>query len=113
MTNQFAVTLRLMVAGPDRAAHFEQVADCFARLEQQHDSLLDCAWSLSDGDEFADVDVELTVAAPDEAFAYELASSSVRAAIHEAGGYTPGWDERAPDLDVVVYRLTHEEVTLV
>lgn len=113
MTNRFAVSLSLSVTGPDRAAHFETVADRFASLEARDAHLLDCAWSFSDEEEHSDVDVDVTVAADDESAAYLLASSSVRAAIHDAGGFTAGWDEFAPDLDAVVYRLTDEDVTLV
>lgn len=114
MTNQFAVLIPLRVQGPSRAAHFMLVADCYAELEAEDDRLLDSAWSLDDGDDSGDVDVELTVAADDEATAFELASSSVRSAIHHAGGLTPGWGERVPALDAVVYRIRDEaDVALV
>lgn len=111
MTARFAVTMWLTVKGPDRAAHFEDVVGRYADIESDHDGLLDCAWSLDDKEAHGDVEVELTVAAPNEAAAVALANASVRAAIQRAGGYTPGWDDAVPDL-AVVYRLANEEVTV-
>ncbi|HVA60348.1 MAG TPA: hypothetical protein VNG13_07400 [Mycobacteriales bacterium] len=89
------------------------MADCYAGLKAGDAALLDCAWGFSDRDQHGDVDVDVTVAASDEATAYELASASVRAAIQHAGGFTPDWDERVPDLSSVAYRLTDERVELV
>lgn len=103
----------LTVKGPERAAHFDHVVARYADLERRHDGLLDCAWSLADHDTHAAVDVALTVRAESEAAAYALASSSVRAAIHDAGGRTPDWDDPEPALDAVVYRLANEVVTVV
>jgi hypothetical protein len=110
----FAVTLRLIVKGPDeiRQSHFERVTDCYARLEAADAHLLDCSWGFSDHGADANVDIDMTVDAADEAAAYELASASVRSAIHDAEGATPGWGERATDPSTVVYRLTDESVAL-
>ena len=105
----FAATFLLRVTGPDRAAHFQQVVDAYADLERETGYLLDCAWSLSDADDYADVDVEVTVAAEDPHAAQWLASGSIRSAIHAAGGYTPGWDPRAAGVDAVAYELREEE----
>jgi hypothetical protein len=111
----FAVTLRLTVKGPDevRRFHFERVIDRYAALEAADAHLLDCSWSYAERDVSADVEVDLTVEAADEATAYEVASASVRSAIHEAEGSTPGWGERPSDPSAIVYRLTDEAVTLI
>jgi hypothetical protein len=114
MTN-FAVTLQLAVGGPDevRRFHFERVVDSYGALEAADAHLLDCSWSYAEQNEQARVDIDLTVEAGDEATAYELASASVRSAIHDADGSTPGWGELPADPSTVVYRLVGEAVTLI
>lgn len=109
----FAVTLRLIVKGPDeiRQSHFERVTDRYATLEAADAHLLDCSWGYSDRGAHADVEIDLTVDAADETAAYELASASVRSAIHDAEGATPGWGERVTDPSAVVYRITDEAVS--
>lgn len=42
-----------------------------------------------------EVEIELTAAGSSPADAMQLAESSLRAAIHAAGGFTPGWDDDA------------------
>lgn len=106
----YTVTMRLVVKGASRADHFGRVVDRYSVLEEQHEALLDCAWGLSDQDTHGDLDVSVTVLADDEAQAWELACSSVRSAIHDAGGFTPDWTERISDAGVVAYRMTDEEV---
>jgi hypothetical protein len=88
------------------------VTDRYATLEAADAHLLDCSWGYSDHGGHATVDIDLTVDADDETAAYELASASVRSAIHDAHGATPGWGERASDPAAVVYRLTDESVAL-
>jgi hypothetical protein len=113
MRGMYSVTLGLTVKGPHRQAHFGQVVDCYAALENKHEDLLDCAWGLSDQDDHGHVEVSVTLVASDDHEAWELASSSIRAAIHDAGGFTPDWTERAEDADAVEYRLTDEEIAAV
>jgi len=108
----YEVRLSLRASGePDRAAHFEAVTDAFAALEDVHDDVLDSSFGFADSDDFAEMDVEVTVMAADEAQAYQLASSCVRSAIQTAGGHTPDW-EHLPSSGAV-YRLTDESVDLV
>lgn len=111
----FAVTLRLAVKGPDEARrfHFERVIDRYAALEAAGAHLLDCSWTYTERGSHAQVDVDLTVDADDDTSAYDLASASVRSAIHEAEGSTPGWGERPSDPAAIVYRLTDEAVTVI
>ena len=109
MSSRFAITLELRVTGPDRSGSFDEVIDCYAKLESGDERLLDCAWSFTDNQHHSYVTVELTIQADDEAAAYDLARGSVRAAIQDAGGYTPGWEDSAQDPEMVVYRLASEE----
>ncbi len=109
----YSVTVRLTVVGPDRAAHFERVVDRYGSLERQHDDLLDCGWGFSDLDSTSEVDIAITVREDDERAAWGIATSSIRTAIHAAGGFTPSWDEHtAPTVDAVAYRLSDEGVSV-
>jgi hypothetical protein len=108
----FAVSLRLIVKGPDgiRQSHFERVTDSYASLEAADAHLLDCSWGYSDRGADATVEIDVTVQADSEAAAFELASASVRSAIHDADGVTATWDEVPRDPSAVVYRVTDEEI---
>ncbi len=109
--SRYVVTLFLTVTGPaaDRTAHFEYVTDCYAKLEEVHDNLLDSAWSLSDEGAYADVEVEITVEASDESHAYDVARASARTAIHDADGFTPGWEDEQTGVGRIQYRIAREE----
>lgn len=106
----FAVTMRLLVDGPSRDDHFRRVVERYTDLEHGHSALLDCSWALTDHDDHSDVDVSVTVLAGDEIEASELAVSSVRSAIHDAGGFTPDWTGTAATDGAVAYRMTDQEV---
>ena len=108
----FEATIELRVSGPNRSEHFQHVVDAYYAIEQADESLLDAAWSFADGDEHADVEVELTLRGDSEDTAYKAAACAVRAAIHAAGGFTPDWDDR-PDPHTPVYRLDDIEIELV
>lgn len=91
MGSRFAVTLQLHVTGgPNRAANFERLTDCYAELEASDGRLLDCAWSFSDHERHSHVTAEITVGSDDLAVAYDIARGSVRAAIQAAGGWSSG-----------------------
>ncbi len=114
MTAMYEVTITLSLSGgPQRAEHFQEMADAYAALEEVHDELLDSSLGFHDSEDRALVDLELTVLASDEDEAYRLASSSVRAAIQKAGGFKPGWGERVPPNGWAVYPVAGDTVGLV
>jgi len=111
----YEIRMSLRVSGgPDRSEHFDRVVDAFSALESVHDDVLDSSFGFTDHADFSELDIEITVNAVGEAEAFRLASSSVRSAIQQAGGYTPDWDQ-APshDLSAAVYRVMDESVGLV
>lgn len=71
-------------------AHFIDVIDAYSRIEEQDDRLLDCSWSLEHepGSQTASIEIAVTIA---EDTTVEVAIAAIRTAIHEAGGFTPGW----------------------
>lgn len=106
----YGVKLGLHVSGSGRADHFDRVVDAYADLEDADGALLDSSFGYSDQDDHAEMDVEITVAATSEDEAFRIAASSVRSAIHAAGGSTPDWTERHPA--DAVYRITDDSVDL-
>lgn len=105
MSEMYAVTMTLFVDGPveGRSESFSDVVTAYSKIEAADPSLLDVAFGYSEGNDSAQVDIELTVSANNDDEAYALASASVRAAIHEAGGDTPEWGRR-PREATAVYR---------
>lgn len=111
----FAVTLHLVVEGPDdlRRRHVERVTGSYAAIEAADVHLLGGSWRYGERGRHAEVDAELTVEAEDKATAFVRASTGVWAAIRAAGGFTPAAGERAPGPATVVYREIDEKVELV
>lgn len=110
MSDMYEVRLGLSVTGPDRVAHFDSVADAYADLERVDRRLLDSTFGLRDGDDEAEIDIEITVAASSDEEAHKLVTSCVRSAIQAAGGFTPDWADRRPAEWIAVYRVHSESV---
>lgn len=71
--------------------HIDDVTAELAAIEEVNGQVVECDVSahLADGT----VEIEVVVDAADRLDAMSVAASVVRAAIHAADGFTPGWDE--------------------
>ncbi len=76
------------------AEHLDSVMGELLTLERARGDVSDPAISFDAGERSARF--ELVVAADSPGMAVDVADSVVRAAIHAAGGFTPGWDH--PDV---------------
>lgn len=86
LTKTFQVTGFDAVEDLDR--HTDRVMDELLKLESATITDADLSAMLSTGI----VELSITVAAGDFDEAVECADSCIRAAIHSAGGHTPGWE---------------------
>lgn len=104
MRRMYEVRLQLTaLGGPDRSEHFERLVDEYAKIEDVHDDLLDASFGFTEcADDCVNIDIEVTVRAEDPGAAYDLTSSSVRAAIQAAEGSTPDWEVRGESIDRVI-----------
>ena len=111
----FAVSLHFVVTGPDgvRREHADRVFDGYAAVQDAAAHLLGSSWSYAERPGHAQVEVELTVEAPDKALAFERGCAGVWWAIQDAGGLTLGTAEPARGPAPVVYRMAGESVQLV
>lgn len=101
---KYGLRIDLAVTGPGSLEEsVERVVEEFAKLEGCTDGLLDFA--LGANLVAGDVEVEITVEADALEDAVSLGVSSLRTAIHAAGGGTPNWDTLPLDESLVQYVL--------
>jgi hypothetical protein len=105
MMYEAVFSIRVALADPQARLgdSIDQVTDQLALIDERTPELLDYAVS-SDADD-STAKFEITVDASDEMDALAGAVSWVRAAIHAAGGATPGWTVGGVG-SVSVYALT-------
>lgn len=95
-----------------------RVADELIDLEASNDALLDSSLAATLEDDGATVEITLTVRAETFVDAEAQADSALRAAIHAAGGFTPGWrrrhiDDRTDDDAAAKYDVRERSAKLV
>jgi len=86
----------------------DRVTEEYAKLEVGDDRLVDVAFGANAKD--MELEIELTVDAADPGDAAQLGWTTVRTAIHAAGGCTPNWEEGAPDVHILCYELDEQTV---
>lgn len=95
----------------DLADHVDCVMQELLKLEDCTPELGDAAIGL-DSDR-GKVEIELTIAVDDLADAVGVGKSAIRAAVHAAGGYTLGWDEKAVGVGYELLDVTLEPLAAV
>lgn len=95
----------VIVSGDDLSAFCDALMEALVHLAETDPDMADpsVGVTLSTGE----IQVDITVAAAVAEDAFVKGVGSIRAAVHEAGGRTPGWE-----LDVLNGRLQREDGTL-